>query len=151
MESSHSHTHVEVLTCEPGMIFPLGNSFLWWPKIQATLCEHEWAGCWTVNVWLWILVAGSCWALRLLIFCDLASELSCSVCSEHFCVVSMTFRYGTFNKSKVSEYWFSPSSGKYEQKLVCPFWIKCCISAVHFSFHFSVCFHYMYLFMCNFL
>ena len=50
----------------------------------------------------------------------------------------MAFHTGPFNKCH--SFWtyethrFSAPSGKYEQKWVCPFRIKCSISAVHFSF-----------------
>ena len=54
-----------------------------------------------------------------------------------FCLI-MAFHIGTFNKChsfwKYETHRFSAPSGKYEQKWVCPFRIKCSIFAVHFCF-----------------
>lgn len=93
-------------------------------------------------MWPWILVDSSCWALRLLIFCDIISELSGYVCS-----------------------WFSPSSGKYGHSglnalfllstflffLRAPFVPYFSLLLYVAVLCFSIFFLYMYIFMCNFL
>ncbi len=64
-------------------------------------------------------------------------EWVCLFITFMFCLI-MAFHIATFNKSHgfwtYETHWFSATSGKYEHKWICPFWIKCSIFTVHFSF-----------------